>query len=146
MPHDLEQVIRYGGGRSLIAAPVLDQAFHPAQGGGPLEHPDLAEHGLGVRGTSGYPDGQHSAEPAAHLALGDLMTWMVREPWVEHRGQRGMLGEAGRDGQRGVRGAVHAQNSVRMPRCSSHASNGPGIAQALRRQDRIRSRRVAAGG
>ena len=26
-----------------------------------------------------------------------------------------------------------------MPRCSSHASNGPGIAPALRRQDRIRS-------
>ena len=33
------------------------------------------------------------------------------------------------------------RNRVRMPRCSSHASNGPGTAPALRRQERIRSQK-----
>ncbi len=31
------------------------------------------------------------------------------------------------------------KNTVRMPRCSSQASNGPGTAPALRRHERIRS-------
>ncbi len=44
---EAEQVVRHGRGRSLTAAPVLDQAFHPAQRRGPLEHPDLAQHGAG---------------------------------------------------------------------------------------------------
>ena len=61
------------GRRALAAAPVLDQALHPAQRGGPLEHPDLAQHRVRAACPAGQPDGRRPAEPAVHLPGRDLV-------------------------------------------------------------------------
>jgi hypothetical protein len=97
-----QQVTGHRGGGSLHAAPVLDQALHPAERGGPLEHPDGGQHRQGVPGASGQPDRQHPAETTVHLTGRDLVTRMRRQPRVEHLPQRRVTVEARGDRQRGA--------------------------------------------
>ena len=141
MPIDRRSRSSGPGRRASPGCVGVDQALDPAQRGGPLEHPDRAQHRHGLLGAARQPDRQHPAEPAVHLAGRDLVAGCDGSPGYSTAASAGCPWRWRAMAMALSEARCTRRNRVRMPRYGSHASNGPGTAPALRRQERIRSQK-----
>ena len=100
-----QQVRGHRAGRPLDRGAVLDQALDPAERGGAHEQAHRLGDGERGLGAAAYPQGQHAAEAARHLALGDPVARMALQTRIEHGGDLGVALEVARDGERVAAGA-----------------------------------------
>src|SRR5207244_5173199 len=80
-----QQIRRYWAVGPFDRGAVLEEAFDPAERGRALPYfdPGRRRDRRGFAAT--YPNAQHAAEPALHLARRDPMPGIAFQPWVEHR-------------------------------------------------------------
>src|SRR5262249_42544939 len=78
---DPEQAFGSAGGGAFDRGPMLDQAFGPAQAGGPGEELEPRGQGQGSLPSSRHDDREHAAE-GAHLARGDGVARIAGQAWI----------------------------------------------------------------